>query len=156
LHVWSKTDCHSSLDHRLASPPLCTSPVLVVERHLVQRGGVHLLVLDAQWIELHLLHLLTILCGQGFCKSSFELRLHVRLFLSLPCLSLLMHLLLVLGFQLTEFGAFTLIECRGLSLCGRTILQRLEVTLSLAHRLRLSLEARLIALHFDIEQLLLR
>jgi hypothetical protein len=67
-----------------------------------------------------------------------------------------MHLLLVLGFQLTESGAFTLIECRGLSLCGRTILQRLEVTLSLAHRLRLSLEARLIALHFHIEQLLLR
>ena len=67
-----------------------------------------------------------------------------------------MHLLLVLGFQLTESGTFSLIECRGLSLCGRTILQSLEVTLSLAHRLRLSLEAGLIAMYFHIQQLHLR
>ena len=67
-----------------------------------------------------------------------------------------MHLLLELGFQFKDSGTFTLIKRRGLSLSSRSILQRLEVTLSLAHRLRLSLEARLIALNFHIQQLLLR
>ena len=41
-----------SLHHGLGSPLLGTSAVLIVERDLIDGGGVHFLDLDAQRIEL--------------------------------------------------------------------------------------------------------
>ena len=67
-----------------------------------------------------------------------------------------MHLLLVLALHLKESGTFPLVEVRLLSLGDAAILQSLELPLGLAHQFRLSLEARLIVLNLDLQQLLFR
>ena len=64
---WDREAGHHSLHHGLGSPLLGASPVLIVERDLMQSGGVHLLVFDAQRIELHLDDLLAILSSDSLC-----------------------------------------------------------------------------------------
>ena len=64
--------------------------------------------------------------------------------------------MLVLALQLTESGTFALVQMGLLGLGDAAILQSLELPLGLAHQFRLSLEARLIVLDLDLQQLLFR
>ena len=145
-----------SLHHGLGSLPLGTSAVLIVERDFMEGGGVHFLVFDAQRIELQFDDPLAILSSESLCQPPFEFGGHRLLLLALPLLSLEVHLLLVLALHLKESGTFALVEVRLLSLGDAAILQSLELPLGLARQFRLSLEARLIVLDLDLQQLLLR
>ena len=122
----------------------------------MEGGGVHLLVFDAQRIELRFDDLLAILSSESLCQPPFEFGGHRLLLLALPLLSLEVHLLLVLALHLKESGTFAFVEVRLLSLGDAAILQSLQLPLGLAHQFRLSLEARLIVLDLDLLQLLLR
>ena len=64
--------------------------------------------------------------------------------------------MLVLALHLKESGTFTFFKVRLLRLGYAAILQSLELPLGLANQFRLSLEARLIVLDLDLQQLLLR
>ena len=77
-----------SLHHGLGSLPLGTSAVLIVERDFMEGGGVHLLVFDAQRIELQFDDPLTILSSDGLCQPSLELGSHRLLLIRLPFLGL--------------------------------------------------------------------
>ena len=116
----------------------------------------HLLVFDAQRIELRLDDLLATLSSESLCQPPFEFGVHRLLLLALPFLGLEVHLMLVLALQLTESDTFTLVEMRLLSLGDPSILQSLELTLGLSYQLRLSKEARLMVIDLDLQQLLLR
>ena len=93
----------------------------------------HLLVFDAQRIELQFDDPLTILSGESLCEPPFELGGHRLLLSALPLLSLEVHPLLVLALHLEESGTLALVESRLLSLRDSSILQRLELALGLAH-----------------------
>jgi hypothetical protein len=94
---------------------------------------VHLLVFDAERIELRFDGLLTALSRDSLSKPPFELGGHGCLLLTLPLLGLEVHLLLILSFQLTEPDTLALVESRLLGLRDSSILQRLELALGLAH-----------------------
>ena len=116
----------------------------------------HFLVFDAQRIELQFDDPLAILSSESLCQPPFEFGGHRLLLLALPLLSLEVHLLLVLALHLEESGTLALVEVRLLSLGDAAIFQSLQLPLGLAHQFRLSLEARLIVLDLDLQQLLLR
>ena len=99
----------------------------------MEGGGVHLLVFDAQRIELRFDDLLAILSSDGLCQPPFELGGHRLLLSALPLLSLEVHLVLVLALHLEESGTLTLVESRLLGLGDSAILQCLELTLGLTH-----------------------
>ena len=122
-----------SLHHGLGSLLLGTSAVLIVERDFMEGGGVHLLVFDAQRIELQFDDLLAILSSDSLCQPPFELGGHRLLLSALPLLSLEVHPLLVLALHLEESGTLALVESRLLGLRDSSILQRLELALGLAH-----------------------
>ena len=122
----------------------------------MESGGVHLLVFDAQRIELRLDDLLATLSSESLCQPPFELGGHRLLLSALPLLSLEVHPLLVLALHLEESGTLALVEMRLLDLGDSAILQCLELTLGLSHQLRLGQEARLMVIDLDLQQLLLR
>ena len=64
--------------------------------------------------------------------------------------------MLILALQLTESGTLTLVKIQLLRLGYPSVLKCLELTLGLSNQFRLSLEARLIVLNFDLQQLLFR
>ena len=98
---------------------------------------------------------LTILSSDGLCQPPLELGSHRLLLLTLPLLSLEVHLVLVLALHLEESSTLTLVESRLLGLGDTAILQCLELTLGLSHQLSLGQEARLMVIDFDLQQLLL-
>ena len=128
----------------------------MVERDLVESRGMHLLVFDAHRVKLQYNDQLTVLNRDSLGKPQLELCRHRCLLLTLPLLGLQVHLMLVLALNLKESGTFALVEVRLLSLGDAAILQSLQLPLGLAHQLRLSLEARLIVLDLDLQQLLFR
>ena len=65
-----------SLHHGLGSPLLGTSAVLIVQRDFMEGSGVHLLVFDAQRIELRFDDLLAILSSESLCQPPFEFGSH--------------------------------------------------------------------------------
>ena len=83
----------------------------------------HLLVFDAQRIEVKFSDPLTILSSDGLCQPPLELGIHRLLLLTLPLLILEVHLMLVLALHLTEPDTFTHIEMRLLNLRDAAILQ---------------------------------
>ena len=145
-----------SLHKSLGSPSLGASPVLIVERNLIEGSRVHLLVFDAERIELRFDDLFAILSSDGLCQPPFEFGGHRLLLLALPLLSLEVHLLLVLALHLKESGTFTLVERRLLSSGDPSILQSLELTRGLSYHLCLGQEAGLMVIDLDLQQLLLR